>query len=826
MRNRVRRTQGATVALVLCAAGAVIAVVPATAAKQDRPDLQTRSAAADLTTISPGGQFNLTFTIENRGDADAGKSKAGFFLSDDGRRDGGDLLLGRKRIKALDAGGKSKRVVALRVPDATSLGNHSLIVCADVATQVREANERRNCRSLRLTVVGPAPPTPTPNPPTPPPTGRTFNLTLNQDIFTGTALEDSFIANLEFNPNTATTLPTLQTGDNLNGGGAVDVLSATLNFAAPTTVTPTLTDLETVGISDVGTAATTFAATTVSGARDFNLSNSSNPKPFAITDLGAPVNLGLASQGVGANLAFLAGATSGGADATTITLTNVPGSDSTGAAVDLTTAANGFESAAIVSNGSDNRLLDLNQITGTTLGALSLSGSAPLRVARLNPLPTTLTSIDAGDATDGTDVTVGGTQNVTYAGGSGNDTVNYAGTYTGADTINGGGGTNTLGLNAAQAVVAGPQTNVSNISTLMIVNTLLGETVDVTRFGASDALLDTSGAALLLNLPSTVRLAAGDRTVTFDNDIINDQLDLVIPGAGLNDRLTIRQHNSDHTFGGTSIRPMGAETVQVVSANGLDGTAATAGANTYISLVMVPTGGGGVLQFTGSVPVNVSGLVTAGTIDASGFGAPLTLETSTSSAGAPSAAVIGSPFGDELVGGAGIDGVTGGTGNDLIKGLTGADGIAGQGGNDKFFFDATNQFGDTVADLVAGSDQIGLGSGIINFAGVSGTENAPVTVAAASFETGRNAITAIAVADTLKVVRISATQTATEIGSSVGAAVAAYVLVFDSTLGRGTLVHDADWSSAAGRTRVATLDNITSLAQLQALTVTDFAEID
>lgn len=817
---------GAIVGALLCPAAALTIVPSAIAAKGDRPDLRPQNLSLGLTEVAPGGDLSLSFAIKNRGNARSGKSRAGFFLSRDARRDRRDVALGSTRIKALAASRSARRRVGVQIPDSASPGNRFLIVCADTGRRVRESDERRNCRAVRLSVTAPPGPNPGPGPPAPAPTGKTFNLTLNQDIFTGTDLEDLFVANLEFNPGTGTNISTLQTGDNLNGGGAKDTLSATLNFAAPTTVTPTITNVETVGLTDVGSSATTLAATNVTGASDFNLSNSTNANPFAVTGLSAPVNLGLSSQAVGASLDHVAGATSGGADATTIKLSNVTGTDAIGATVNLTTAANGFEEASIVSNGSGNRLRALTQTTGTSLSALDLSGPAPLRISRIGPLPSTLTSIDSGSATGGTDVTVGGALPVAYAGGSGNDTVNFAGTYTSADVINGGAGANTLGLNASQAAVVVPQGNVSNVANIMIVNTLLGETVDVARFGATDVILDTSGSALLLNLPSTVRLPAGNRTITLNNDDVNDQLDILVSGAGVNDTLTINANNSDHTFGGTSIRPLGAETVRLVSTNGLDGTAADGAASTFVSLVVNPTGGAGVLQLSGSVEVRVSGVVTAGTIDASGLGAPFTMETSTAFAGASSSAVIGSAFSDELVGGSGNDGVNGGAGNDQIKGALGTDALAGDGGSDRFYFDATNQFGDTIGDLVAGSDQVGFGSGIINFAGVAGTENASVTLGAANFETGRSAITAIAAGDALKVVRMSGAQTSTQINGDVGAAVAAYVLVFDSTLQRGVLVHDADWSSAAGRTRVATLDNITSLAALQALTAAEFAEID
>jgi len=160
------------------------------------------------------------------------------------------------------------------------------------------------------------------------------------------------------------------------------------------------------------------------------------------------------------------------------------------------------------------------------------------------------------------------------------------------------------------------------------------------------------------------------------------------------------------------------------------------------------------------------------------------------------------------------------------KGSAANDGITGGDGVDRFFSDATAQFGDTLIDFTGGTDKIGLASGIINFAGVAGTEAAPAILTFFSFETSRSAITAIAAGDTLKIIRISAEQTTVQITGDAGAAVAAYVLAFDSTIGRGVLYHDTDWSNAAARTLVARFENITTNAAVQALTFTDFEEND
>jgi hypothetical protein len=47
-------------------------------------------------------------------------------------------------------------------------------------------------------------------------------------------------------------------------------------------------------------------------------------------------------------------------------------------------------------------------------------------------------------------------------------------------------------------------------------------------------------------------------------------------------------------------------------------------------------------------------------------------------------------------------------------------------------------------------------------------------------------------------------------------------VVFNSTTGRAEIWHDSDWSDAAGRVQLATLDNVTTLAGTVAITHTSF----
>ncbi|TPI54082.1 type I secretion C-terminal target domain-containing protein, partial [Mesorhizobium sp. B3-1-3] len=178
-----------------------------------------------------------------------------------------------------------------------------------------------------------------------------------------------------------------------------------------------------------------------------------------------------------------------------------------------------------------------------------------------------------------------------------------------------------------------------------------------------------------------------------------------------------------------------------------------------------------------------------------------------------------------IAGGSSADTLVGGTGNDLLIGGGGNDTLTGGAGADQFRM-ATNTGTDVIKDFAHGTDKIGLldtgvnGSGSVNFANTVGSSSG-TALNASDFVT-HTSVAAIVAADSAHIIQITAAQTAAQIAAAAGAATNAYVLVFDSTTSRGELWFDTDWSTAAGRTQVATFDNITSLSPLTALNNTDF----
>lgn len=162
----------------------------------------------------------------------------------------------------------------------------------------------------------------------------------------------------------------------------------------------------------------------------------------------------------------------------------------------------------------------------------------------------------------------------------------------------------------------------------------------------------------------------------------------------------------------------------------------------------------------------------------------------------------------------------GSTGADVVRMAAGADTLRllapADNSNDQISgFTATGASLDTIALLEGGGGWNAASST------ASGTGAA---IVAGDFETGRANVAAIAEGDTNKIVRLSGTQTTTQLSTGTGAASNSYVVAFNSTTGRGEIWYDNDWFNATNRAQVASLTDITSLAGVTALTFSNFLE--
>jgi hypothetical protein len=193
--------------------------------------------------------------------------------------------------------------------------------------------------------------------------------------------------------------------------------------------------------------------------------------------------------------------------------------------------------------------------------------------------------------------------------------------------------------------------------------------------------------------------------------------------------------------------------------------------------------------------------------------------------------VVGTNLGgnDTIIGGAGADVIDGGAGNDTLIGGLGNDTLTGGTGTDQFRL-RTNGGNDKVTDYTDDTDKIAfLGSAVAGgfiFGNTTATSSG-ATISSNDFNT-RNSISNINVNDDnqVDVINSSAQTTAQITGDLGGNATNLYVIVFNTTTGRGEIWFDTNWNDTTNRVQVATLDNVTTLAGVAAITASDIVIYD
>lgn len=147
-----RRLATALVALT------VVAMSPAGAsAARPQADLVVTKARKPPASVVVGGLVPSGGTLENRGRRTARRSQTGYYLSPTRAKSKRSIRLGRRGVPKLAPGKSSSSRIQLRLPASVGAGSYHLIVCADDTAQVREADERNNCRAAGSTKVRPRP---------------------------------------------------------------------------------------------------------------------------------------------------------------------------------------------------------------------------------------------------------------------------------------------------------------------------------------------------------------------------------------------------------------------------------------------------------------------------------------------------------------------------------------------------------------------------------------------------------------------------------------------------------------------------------------------
>ena len=353
-------------------------------------------------------------------------------------------------------------------------------------------------------------------------------LTENVEVTNGNSGDNTFNAYSKF--TVVGQVPTLQSGDQVNGGEGNDTLNADL-FGG--TVVPTLNSVENLVLNDYAAAGSTLNLSSATGVQsvDYKLI-------VANTTLDAVGNaIEVSATNVTGDrditLNYLAAATAGADDQKV----NVNGADlddlviNSAGAVETVTINVGAGTSSIDQLGGSALDDGMTKVVITGAGNLSadLTGADWNGVVGID-LNTKLETVDASAATGNLTLTVGVALNQTVKGGSGNDSLTFGTTLTKDDTVDGGEGTDTLtatgNLNeAAYSKV----TNIENV--VMVMN------------GGDGNVKNTLNAAAFTGLTkATVQLQTNLITNSDDADVtglaagvevvVQDMVDQV---AGLSD---------------------------------------------------------------------------------------------------------------------------------------------------------------------------------------------------------------------------------------------------------------------------------------------------
>jgi len=560
-------------------------------------------------------------------------------------------------------------------------------------------------------------------------TGQTYNLTTGVDNIPGTTGNDTFNAALGGAFGTALTLNTL---DSLNGGGGTDTLNVELAGPA-SSVTPahldnievlTITGSGTLGLANAGEVTSlglygTTGATTVNdivAGAALTVQDTAFAATFNYADTtGTTDTAALTVNGVGTSLASPV-ITIDGVETVT---TNATGSTSYYTLTDNAATTLNFTGSAAQTVGLGATVLNVSLFDASSAtGAVNLT-----TIAQTGVSASTVVTVNGGSGNDSLTVSAI-TQKLSVSGGAGNDTIDV-GAIAATDTIDGGDGTDTLGILLAN-IPTTALTHVSNIEGVTITDAALNAPLTLSNIQAGI---------------STANLSSGSNggTVTFDSGVAGTvnlygtanagALTVVSAGTGAADAITIANASTTANLdmlNGKNVTATGVETLTINDSTTAT-TAQTVGAITA-------TSGTTAVVFTGNNQITttaVTGVITGGSIDASGLTGATGLTMGAAASGVTS--ITGSAGKDTLIGqaaasttidgGAGNDTITGGTKADSITAGDGDDSINGGGGNDTILGGAGNDYFDfTTSALTSGTVVTGGdGTNTLALAGTAAT---------------------------------------------------------------------------------------------------------
>jgi hypothetical protein len=676
-----------------------------------------------------------------------------------------------------------------------------------------------------------------------PETGQVFTLTKNTDVMPGLIGSKGTTSN---NGNDTITAivensasdSTLNSADGLNAGSGTDALNVrVISLTNDLMIAPVLNSIETVSVSSTDQSQNSLAinlgSSTGTLTVEFKNHGATADTTFINADTKAVISLDNAdgsSEGQNVNLGSASGRT-GNADAFTINIANGSGSVDLDAGFNLvdTTGTNddtSFETANINVSGAASFItagtamagLTTINVTGEATGATTDFGLVLGQVTGFNNLKAVNASGMTGDGLVINAINSAATGFVFLGSNAADvvlldrDTVNLSG------TLNGGLGKDVLAT-----------TSFSNVSTA--VNRATGfevlavitpqSNLNASSFtGIHEFLLLADGGNL-----NITGVENNDRFV-LEGDRRGSDETLRFTGENAGNSVVFEMRADDETGGEITIianTNSGNDVAAVGFRNGISSvTIDSTGQNSSANLIeAVRTGNynfyafnneNGLANFTITGSQNLTIAAKEG-VDLSSSSRTIGFQDAVNVNASSFTGVL------RIAGSYSNDVITGGSGNDIIYGLIGNDTLTGNGGSDQFRMVGARGT-DLIKDFAQGIDKIGTNN--VDFSNTTAT-SAGATLSALDYVDNRSGITSIGAADDKKVIELQTALSTSQIQTDTGAAVTAYVLVFNSTTSKAELWFDSNWSDG-GRSQVATFDNITSLVELTGFKNVDFVE--
>lgn len=653
---------------------------------------------------------------------------------------------------------------------------------------------------------------------------NSISLTTETDNLTGTSEIDIFAAVFDPNGNSST----ISNADVLDGGLGVDTLNLRIASTSATehTVALVTSNVEKFFLTNQKTGTPfTLDFTNISGETEVWDKGSISAVVTRALNVDSTVTVGMENT-LGFYDVNFKGDRSGTADALTLQLNGAGTSSDDASFSTITTTAtidNTFEIANISSTSTLSNVSLGNGVGAMTLHTINVAGDAALQLSGHSNF-TGLHTVDAATMTAGglkIDARDSTEANFKFTGSLADDLIVLKNsTINTASSLDGGAGKDTLATQNFNNLTASAVNSATSFEVLEGIGGV--ETFSAADFtGINEFLFSgtSSGGETISNLE-------GDDKIRLSTDITSGgNYGLRMEGKNAGTKTSLELISLNETNGETVITSTsnnnpryGVEIRSKITELTVDSTGTGANANVIeTSLDSDPGYAFGntttpVFNITGSHDLSIMakvgtdlstnnklyGFSTAVNVDASNFTGVLRIAGST---------------GDDVI--------KGGSNADIIYSQSGADTLTGNGGADQFRLNGNNNQVDSITDFIQGTDKIGLNQ--FDFTNTTATQ-AGAELNTNDYIDNRDGITNIGSADADKVIELQTALNGGQIAADTGAAVEAFVVVYNTTSGKAELWYDNDWSTAGSRDHVVTFDNVVDLAGVKSFSNLDFVE--